>query len=365
MSWGASGLNFFFWMGSLLIAIFIIVIVWIGRRMNKKDIQRFGYPPTLYRIFTNEIWKSHIDVNAMQTGGSIRTSKLIRQNLKKRRMLKDVLLFAALVLIIIASGRPQWGVRQEPVVQQGIDLVILLDTSESMKVEDVAPNRLAKAQSEISALLDSMQGNRVALIGFASTTRLHCPLTLDFRGLKSILMNSLSYGIGTDLEAAINEGLRVLRSSESKTKAFVVLSDGENHEGDLESAVQAVQQAGVRIFAIGIGTPEGGPIPEQAENGEESYKKRNGELVWSRLDETTLQTITEATSGAFFRASGTETEALTLSNMIQQLEKTEFSQKVTTHQEERFGIFLIVAVLLMAVEAALGDFRRASFQEDE
>ncbi len=143
------------------------------------------------------------------------------------------------------------------------------------------------------------------LVGFATTTRLHCPLTLDYRGLRSILDHSLSLGPGTDIEAAVTACLRVLKNSEARSRAIVIISDGEDHGGNIDKAIEMARSEGIRIYTVGIGTPEGGPIPE-GDVGSGGYKKKNGELVWTKLDESTLVRMSDATEGRYFRVTPTE-----------------------------------------------------------
>jgi Ca-activated chloride channel homolog len=364
MIFGVSGYEIWIWVAAWLLIPLIVSLQWWSRKRSRMTATKFGAIQTLYRLLPDDMWKQEEDIRRSRVSDPKQHAKLVRLALRRRKNIKDALVVTALIFMAFAIGRPQWGMRQEAVFRRGIDLVLAVDTSESMKAEDIAPDRMKKARSEIAELLDRLEGNRAALVGFATTTKLHCPLTLDFRGLRSILDNSLSYGIGTDIENAINESLKVLAHSETKSKAILILSDGEGHTGDIDKAIAAARNAGVRIFTLGIGTPEGGPIPEESEGNSTGYKKRNGEVVFTHLEEDTMKKLAHDTGGAYFRATDTEIEADSIADLIQKMEKTEFSQTMTTHKEDRFGIFLLVAIFLLAINACLGDYGKIVWEEE-
>ena len=369
MEFGLSGTSFGMWLVLWLIIPGIVgLLVW-GYRKRKSDAEQFGYYNTVLRLIPDDIWKNRHDVNAAHTGNQDLRTRLIRQAFRRRRNLKFTLLILAAAAIILAFGRPQWGTRQEEIFKRGIDLVLLIDTSYSMNAQDVAPSRLIKAKSEIATLLKLLENNRAALVSFATTTKLHCPLTLDFRGLESILDHSLNMGPGTNIQRAIEESLRVLKKSSARSKAILLISDGEDHEGDLDTILKELKKNDVRLFALGIGTPEGGPIPDVGDGAISSdkdagYKKQNGEIVWTRLVEDDLIHLAEVSGGTYYRASSTESEAGLLADDIHKLEKTEFSQTVTTRKEEQFPFFLFLAIFFLLTEVALVDYGTAVWEED-
>ncbi len=364
MNIGVTGFMFWLWITGWICVLLLLALSWWGNRKRRRDIDRFGKQSVLYRVFTPDIWHSQQDHELSERGNQERQVRLIRRSLRRRRNSKLALFILAMICLVMAAGKPRWGNRQEEIFQEGIDLVLAVDSSFSMKAEDTAPNRLEKAKSEVAALLERITGNRVALIGFATTTRLHCPLTLDFRGLRSILDHSISLGPGTNLENAVQASLRLLATSEARGKAIVVISDGEHHEGDVQRAIETARSAGIRIFTLGVGTPEGGPIPESGD-ARDSYKKQNGELVWTRLEEEPLKTLSRETGGKYFRATAIESEIDALAEQINGLEKTEFSQTVTTRKEERFGIFIFLAIIFLALESVLGDYRRLHWERSD
>ncbi|MBN1297019.1 VWA domain-containing protein [bacterium] len=362
VTWGLAGIWRGVWLLSWVLVPLWLFLVRYGHRQRRHQVQRFGEPILMYAALDDGVWKTDADRRRARSGDLHQAMKLIRRMADRRSVVKNALVALALVLSLVALGRPQWGTRQEEVHQAGIDLVLCVDTSESMKAQDVAPSRLDKARSEIATILSELSGHRVGLVGFASTTRLHCPLTMDFRGLRSILDHSLSYGPGTDVEAAVAACVRVLEHSEARSRAVVLISDGEDHEGELPAAVALARQHGIRIFTLGIGTPEGGPIP--VEEGDASgYKKKNGEIVWTRMVEDSLRQLAQETGGEYYRATATELEAVRLAEDIGRLEKSEFSQTMTTHREDQFGFFLLLAVLVLALDIVLESYVRIAWED--
>jgi Ca-activated chloride channel homolog len=352
MEWGLQGIAKLIWQFSWLgVPVFVLLLI-ISYKRRKHLAKQFGEPHLLYGTMPDEIWIDPDHATKARSGNPVHRQELIRQNLRNREFIKSLLLTIALISLLTALGRPQWGTRQELLHQAGIDLVLCVDTSESMKAQDIAPNRIEKAASVIGSLLSEIDGHRVGLVSFATTTRVHSPLTLDYRVIRSILEYSLTMGPGTDIESALDASLKILQNSEVRSKAIVVISDGEDHGGNVERAIRKVKNAGVKVYALGIGTPEGAPVPE-GENDDKGYKRYDGELVWTKLVEDTLLLLAENTGGRYYRATPSETEVSVLASDIQNLEKTEFSQTVTTHREDQFGIFLLFAAFLLSVDAVL------------
>lgn len=289
--------------------------------------------------------------------------RIIRRAFRFRNNIKETLILVSLILMLVALGRPQWGTRQETIHHEGLDLVLCVDTSYSMLAQDIAPNRIAVAADAVRMMLPELDGNRVGLVSFASTTRIHSPLTLDYRVIQNMLDHSLSMASGTDIEQAVNAALKVLDNSDANTRAIIILSDGEDHGGNIDRAIQKAQAADVQIFALGIGTPEGAPIPEYDGSG---YMRFQGELVWSRLEEDVLKRMAQTTGGLYFRLSPTLIESIEMAHEIRQLEHTEFSQAIRMQREDQFGIFLIFAVVFLSIEAIvnrLGSIHWESYDE--
>lgn len=352
LDWGLQGSMKFWWYCSWSIIPLYLVLTWWSHKRRRSQGRVFGDPALIYASIPSSYWKSKKAYRKSRAGDTGHVLSLIRRSKRFRENAKTVLITLALISILMAAGRPQWGLKQEEVHQLGVDIVLCVDTSESMKAQDIAPSRLDKARSIIASLLNQLSGNRVGLVGFATTTRLHCPLTLDFRGLRSILDHSFSFGPGTDIEAAMSACIRVLDNSDARTRTIILISDGEDHGGDIDKAIQMARGADIRVFSVGVGSLEGGPIP-LGEDEDDGYKKSNGELIWTRLEEETMTRLAQETGGAYFRATAVESEVVALTRAVDALEKSDFSQTMTTRKEDQFGLFLLLAGLLLAIELAM------------
>ncbi len=214
-----------------------------------------------------------------------------------RRAAKVLLLQLALLGSILAAARPQWGKLVDEVRQAGVDVVVLMDTSLSMAAEDLAPSRLELARDEIDTLLDSLAGDRVALITFAGLPSLACPLTVD-HGAVRLFLDAVEPEVvqvpGTALAQAIELGIEAFGETDAvgsnRSRAMVLFTDGEDHEGGIEDVLPKLRKAGVVVHAIGVGTTRGAPIPVADEAGR--FKKdAEGRLVTTRLDETVLAAV--------------------------------------------------------------------------
>ena len=278
----------------------------------------------------------------------------------RRRTLRGWLVVAAAALIVIAIAGPMWGFRWEHVKRQGIDLVVALDTSRSMLATDVKPNRLERAKLAVRDLVDEARGDRLGLVAFAGSAFLQCPLTLD-RGAFLESLEAIQVGIiprgGTALAAAIDTSLDAFEGKQGKNQAIVLITDGESHEGDLDAAISHAKERGVRIFTVGIGTPEGELIPGAAGG---FFKDRQGQVVKSRLDEATLERIAVDTGGVYLRAAGA---GLGLSGLyrdhIATLEKRELESTLERRYDLRYQFPLAAAFLLLLLEPLVGDRRTA------
>jgi Ca-activated chloride channel family protein len=266
-------------------------------------------------------------------------------------------LLIALCLLLIALADPQVGTRLEEVKREGIDLVIALDVSNSMLAKDVAPSRLDKAKHEVRTLFDMLQGDRVALVAFSGKAVPECPLTLDY-GAAEIFLDVMEPGLisqpGTSLGAAIKTSLAVLDEESKAGKAILLITDGEDHEERVEGAIKEAREKGVIVHAVGIGSPQGVPIPV-SERGGDFRKDRQGNVVVTKLDETALQNIASQTGGVYQRCSAGEDELKEIFAAISGLEKGELGMKRFTQYEHRYQPFLFLALLLVALEFLLSD----------
>jgi Ca-activated chloride channel family protein len=280
-----------------------------------------------------------------------------------RDRVKSLLFVTALFFFILALARPQWGQKTEQVVRSGVDVFLAIDTSFSMDATDVVPSRLEKARHIASALMDELQGNRIGLIVFSGSAFVQCPLTLDY-GAAKIFLDSFSTGVvpepGTNIVSALAMAERGFVAKESKYKVVILLTDGEQHEGDTMAAAEAARDAGILVHAVGVGTPGGDPIPVLDERGEVTEYKRdeNDQLVLSRLDEDTLGRIAVTTGGRYFRATDRESEVEEIAELVAGMESKELSSKLFTQYEERYYWPLGIAIAFLTAETVLPRRRR-------
>ncbi|MCX6640989.1 MAG: VWA domain-containing protein [bacterium] len=277
-----------------------------------------------------------------------------------RQSLKDVLLLVALLFMIIALADPQVGTRIEQIKREGIDLVIAVDVSYSMLAKDIAPSRLEKAKHEIRSLLDRLQGDRVALVAFSGKAIVECPLTLDY-GAAEIFLDVIDPTLismpGTSLAAAIRTSLKAFAEDSPASKAMVLITDGEDHEQQVDEAIKEAKAKGVIIHAVGIGSVQGVPIPA-GDLGGDFKKDRQGNVVVTKLDEAILQQIVSETGGVYQRCSSSEDELKAITNAIAGLEKGELGSKQFTQYEHRYQPFLVAALILLVLEFLTSDRRR-------
>src|SRR5262245_29729330 len=289
--------------------------------------------------------------------------RLARSLSTEKRVIKTALLVLASVFLVLALARPQWGARTETVTRRGIDIVVAVDTSLSMLAEDVKPNRLSQARAAVLSLMDLMQGDRIGLVAFAGTAYVACPLTLDYSAAAmfvDILDTDLLPVPGTAIAQAIRAATDAFGESEQRHKVLILITDGEDHEGDVKAAVQAAADKGIVIYALGVGSPAGTPIPLRNERGEVSgYKEdRDRRKVTSRLDEGSLEEMAAATHGKYYRSTPEGIELRKVWEELAGMDRKEISARMETTFEERYTIPLAAAFALLAAEAALGDRRR-------
>ena len=283
----------------------------------------------------------------------------------KARRLRAAGVTVGLFCLLLALVGPQWGFRWQEVKRRGVDLMIALDVSKSMLAEDVKPNRLGRAKLAIQDLLPLLKGDRIGLVAFAGTSFVQCPLTVDY-GAFSVTLDELSTETiprgGTSLAQAIRESLKALASSAPESRALVLITDGENHEGDVRAAAREAAKAGVKVFAIGIGTPEGELIPVADAQGHTTFlKDRSGLTVKSRLDEALLQEAALETGGSYLRATAASFGLDRLYNeRIARLKQQEEESAMKKQRELRFQWLLAAALLLLAVEPFVSDRVRTS-----
>ena len=284
--------------------------------------------------------------------------QLAREFSRAKAIFRSLLLLGFFAFAIFALARPQWGARLETVHRRGVDIIAALDTSYSMNTEDVVPSRLAKAKSEIHALLEKLRGDRFGLVCFAGAAIVECPVTLDY-GAADLFLDAVNTEVipdpGTSLAAAIRTATSGFIAQERKYKVLILFTDGEDLEGQVDSAVEQAKEAGVIIYTVGVGSPQGMPIPVRDEKGDiiEYRKDPSGQVVISRLDEQSLARIAALTGGRYFRASALESEIDDLYKDISGLEKKELESKLFQNYEDQFQYPLATAILLLTLYALI------------
>lgn len=266
----------------------------------------------------------------------------------------------ALVCFALALAQPQCGEHAEVTKRRGIDVVVALDASKSMYARDVTPSRIERARLELSTLLDSLKGDRVAIVAFAGDAFVQCPLTSDYAAAKMFLRaidpESMPQG-GTNIGAALLLSREVLESADrgAKDRVVVLLSDGEDLSGDITAGVDALKEFGARVLAVGLGSDEGEPIPILNRAGSVvGYKKDDeGRTVITHLDRAGLTRIAQATGGEFFHQPHAVAMGEVL-KIIDQLQKSELESRLTMKYGEVFQpfvgaglVFLLLGTLIL------------------
>lgn len=275
-----------------------------------------------------------------------------------RPILKFIILNLAIASIVIAISRPQFGSKLKTEKRKGIELIIALDVSNSMLAEDIQPSRLERSKRAISQLVDKLSNDKIGLIVFAGDAYTQLPITADYVSAK-LFLNSISTQMvptqGTAIGAAINLAMKSFNPQFAGSKAIIIITDGENHEDDAISEAKAAAEQGVAIYTIGMGLPQGGPIPEYS-GGQKNYRKdKNGNIIVTKLDEAMLQKIAEAGKGAYIRANNAQTGLNNLFSEVNKLEKTELETQVFADYDDKFQYFLAFGLLLILIDFMILD----------
>lgn len=276
-----------------------------------------------------------------------------------RGHVKFGLLLLALSLLIISSARPQFGQSERTEKRQGIEAVVTLDISNSMLAEDVAPNRLDRAKQMMSKLIDQMVEDKIGVVVFAGDAFIQLPITCDYVSAKMFL-NTIKPELiktqGTAIGQALNTSMRcfgTLNPEDEKTiananRAIILITDGENHEDDAVAVAQRASELGIKIIVVGIGKPEGSPIPMPGTN--DFRKDREGRVVVSKLNEQMCREIANAGNGIYVRCDNTNTAMKTIEKEIDKIATQEIETQVFTDYNEQFQSFALIALLIILVD---------------
>jgi len=283
----------------------------------------------------------------------------------KSRLLLRLL---ALVMIGIALARPQWGFHWEDVRREGLDLMVVLDTSRSMMASDIKPSRLQQAKWGIRDLLRNLHGDRVGLVPFAGSSILQCPLTIDYAAF-AMTLDDVYSGIiprgGTAIKQALRTAIDAFPKESTADNVILLITDGEDHEGDPLSLLPELKKKDIRVYTIGIGTLEGEMVPSGDSQGA-YFKDRQGQIVKTSLQEDVLQKLALGSGGTYARSAPGDTGLERVFNeSINQLKRSEQESRTAKIFEERFIWPIGIALLLLAWEAALSDRRKVNGEDGE
>jgi len=285
-------------------------------------------------------------------GDSELMAQLMPDASKSRPVLKFGILMFALALLIVAVARPQYGQKEKSVKRQGCEVMVALDISNSMLAEDVSPNRLDRAKQMLSKMMDGMVDDKVGLIVFAGEAFTQLPITCDYVSAKMFL-NTISPSLiatqGTAIGAALQRAIVSFGEQESDAgRAIILITDGENHEDDAIAAANKARELGIKVLVVGIGKPEGSPIPKPGTN--DYFKDRSGQVVVSRLNEEMCQQIAQAGQGIYVRCDNTNTALRSLQKELEEVATAELETTVYADYDEQYQSFVLVALLLLVVE---------------
>jgi Ca-activated chloride channel family protein len=325
----------------------------------------FFVPVVLVPVYAWCFWRKAKMLRALASSEMLKKIN-ISVSLRKQ-VLKAFLLAAAFVSIVIALTAPKWHAQPQRIKRQGRDVVILLDTSRSMLAKDIKPSRLERSKIAIADLMERLQGDRIAIVTFAGSAAVKCPLTQDYAfvrmALTDISTESTSRG-GTMIGDAIRKATTDVFDRQSREyKDIILITDGEDHESFAVEAAEKARAEGVRIIAIGLGDEnEGSRIPITGPDGEETFLKYNGQEVWSKLDGDLLRKIVYATKGGkYLSVEPGKTFDLgeIYEGLIASAEKRELESATMMKYDEKFQIFVALAIALIVLESLISERRKA------
>ena len=320
-------------LGFILIPVVALFLFWVHKK-RQKTLAQLGNPRLIARLSANIYWNG--------------------------RRWRRILRLAALALLIIAAARPQWGSEVREIEQEGLQVIVALDVSQSMLAEDIKPSRLDRAKLEIADLTERLDGDEIGLVLFSGASFVQVPLTTDYLTALNYLESAgpdIISRPGTVIGEAIQTATNAFDTSLNNQKVLIVMTDGEYQETDPLAAAQAAADEGILIYTIGFGTPEGEPVPETNQYGDiVGYKQdQNGQVVLSKLDESSLQTVAQTGGGKYYRATAGGGELDSLLGEIDNLQRAQLASRFETTYIERFQIFLALALAALLISEFIPD----------
>ncbi|MCC8134005.1 MAG: VWA domain-containing protein [Tannerellaceae bacterium] len=332
---------------------------------------RFANPDFLYLLFLLPVVVVFYMYTILQKRKAIRKygnptllSELMPEVSYKRQHLKFWLLLAAMTMVIFIIAGPQFGSKLETVKRQGVEIMVCLDVSNSMLAEDVAPNRLDKSKQMLSRLTDGLTNDKVGLIVFAGDAFTQIPITSDYISAKMFLSSispSMVSTQGTAIGAAINLAVRSFTPSETSDKTIILITDGENHEDDAIGAATKAAERGIRVNIVGMGLPNGVPIPIGGNNN--FMRDKEGNVVVTKLNEQMCQEIAAAGQGMYVRADNTNSALKALQNEIDKMNKSEVESRIYSEYDEQFQTLAWIVLFLLIAEFLTMDRKNRIFRK--
>lgn len=296
-------------------------------------------------------------------GDPVLMAQLMPDVSKYRPDVKFWLVFAAIGLFAVLLARPQFGSKLETVKRQGVEVMIALDISNSMLAQDVQPSRLEKAKRLVAQLVDKMENDKVGMIVFARDAFTQLPITSDYISAKMFLESinpSLISKQGTAIGAAINLATRSFTPQEGVGRAVIVITDGENHEGGAVEAAKAAAEKGIQVSVLGVGMPDGAPIPVEGTN--DFRRDRDGNVVVTRLNEQMCQEIAQAGDGIYMRVDNSNAAQKVIAQEINKMAKADVETQVYTEFNEQFQAVAWIILLLLLAEMLILERKNPLFR---
>lgn len=326
----------------LLLVPAIAWLLWQAQAWKRRALEQFGEPALVRRLSASFEHRDH--------------------------WLKPVLILSSITLLVTALARPQFGIEHETMRREGQDIIVALDVSSSMLAEDLKPNRLERAKRATSQLLGGLAGDRIGLVAFAGQAFVQSPLTSDY-ATAQLFLNAMEPSIipvqGTNIATAIGVSLKAFDDKNPDHRILVLITDGEDHEGEIRGAVDRAIELGVRIYTVGIGSRDAVSIPIYDGQGRRSEFKKaeDGSVVTTKLNQATLVHISERTGGRYLHAGTDGARLGALADEIDALEGLDFETQVATQLAERFQVFLGLGLALLILEILLSERRGTNPQD--
>lgn len=311
--------------------------------------------PVLILIRLLELRKRKLKLNKL--GDSALLGNLMPDVSLPRKELKFWLMISAAALIIVMLARPQMGTKISQEKRRGIEVIISLDISNSMKAEDVAPSRLDKSKLLIENMVDNFTEDKVGLVVFAGDAFVQLPITSDYVSAKMFLQNidpSLIATQGTDLAGAVNISSKSFTQQDKVGRAIIVITDGEDHEGGAIEAAKEAKKKGIRVFVLGVGSAKGAPVPDSSGG---FMKDNTGNEVLSVLNEDMCKQVAEAGGGAYIHVDNTSTAQKQLNDELIKLQKGDIANVIYSEYDEQFQAVGILVLALLVLETLILESR--------